>query len=173
MIAFLVVFLYLALPATLIAALMGATEHCRAPGPRRNSIIRTLFLANLALFGSVGYQTYNAIHHPPHSKLTNDGHSNYRQHWQPTAQELKRGKEILQYWKKASNDDRCKMVDDLLLSRLLYGMTKQEVFDALGPPSEPAIDFPYYCLSIGEGGYELLFELKDNRVSDVYLSVAP
>lgn len=173
MIAIIVVFFAIALPITLIAVLMGTPEHCRAPGPRRNSIIRTTFLANLALFSFVGYQTYDAIHHPPHHKLTLDEDVNYRQHSQPTAQELKRGKEILKYWKKASNDDRCKMVDDLLLSRLLYGMTKQEVFDALGPPSEPAIDFPYYCLSIGEGGYELLFELKDNRVSDVYLSVAP
>jgi hypothetical protein len=148
-------------------------KHCKEPGPKRNSVIRMTIMINLAIFSFIGYQIYNSIHYPPHYKLTEDEDMNYRQHKQPSAIELQKGKEILKHWKKASNDDRCKMVDDLLVSRLLYGMTQQEVIEALGPPSEPAIDYPYYCLSVGEGGCELLFELKDNRVSDVYLSVAP
>lgn len=170
MLALLLIYFALALPITLIAVLCGIPEHCRAPGPSRSSTIRIIILANIALFSFIGYQIYNSIHYPPHYKLTEDEDMNYRQHKQPSAIELQKGKEILKHWKKASNDDRCEMVDDLILSRLLYGMTRQELFDALGPPSELA---PYYCLSVGEGGCELHFELKDNRVSDVYLSVAP
>lgn len=173
MIAFLFLYFALALPITLIAVLCGIPEHCRAPGPSRSSTIRITILANIALFSLIGYQIYNSLNYPPHYKLTEDEDMNYRQHRQPTALELQKGKEILKHWKKASNDERCKMVDDLLASRLLYNMTQQEVLAALGPPSEPGNDYPYYCLSTGEGGCELFFELKDNRVSDVFLSVAP
>ena len=158
----------------------------RAPkGTPKRGQKRTL----IALLGSMIFPflalnwAYNAIHYPPHYRLTDDktetNHTYYQPN-QPSSDEVKAGLRALKLWKTASKQERNKLADDLVLSKVLIGKTQKEIVDYMGLPDAfgaihdvgPHIRRTGYYAADGESQCDLIIELNDDgKVSETHLEV--
>jgi len=112
---------------------------------------------------------------------TEDGINHvFRQNREPTAQEREAGLAALRKWKTANRAERNSLADEIVLGRVLIGLSQQEIIGYLGKPDGfgssndvgPNIRLTGYNAQDGESQCDLMIELNDKgKTSDVYLNV--
>ncbi|CAN5607612.1 hypothetical protein BH11CYA1_BH11CYA1_18350 [soil metagenome] len=148
-----------------------------------NLISAKAYLSAIAILVIVGAVVSTQT--PPSSrhKLTKtESGINYhfRQTREPTAEERKAGTVALEKWKSAHRHQKSHFADDIVLSKVLIGMTQKEIVEYMGTPDAfgavrdiaPNIVMSGYDAQNGESQCDLIIELKDHgKTSDVYLDV--
>ncbi|MBX9950611.1 MAG: hypothetical protein K2Y39_15690 [Candidatus Obscuribacterales bacterium] len=104
----------------------------------------------------------------------------FRQNREPTAAEREAGLAALRRWKAADRAERNSLADEIVLGRVLLGLTQKEIISYLGKPDGfgssndvgPNIRLTGYNAQYGESQCDLMIELNDEgKTSDVYLNV--
>lgn len=104
----------------------------------------------------------------------------FRQNREPTAEERKAGMVALKKWKSANKYEKNRMASDIVLSKVLIGLTQLEIVEHMGTPDAfgavddiaPTIRATGYNACDSESQCDLMIELEDNgKTSDVYLDV--
>ncbi|HIA54125.1 MAG TPA: hypothetical protein EYN91_18900 [Candidatus Melainabacteria bacterium] len=112
---------------------------------------------------------------------TEDGINHvFRQNREPTAKEREVGMTALKRWKSANDAERNCLADEIVLGRVLIGLTQREIIGFMGKPDGfgssndigPQIRLTGYNCANGESQCDLMIELNDDgKTSDVYLNV--
>jgi hypothetical protein len=104
----------------------------------------------------------------------------YRQNRESTAEERKAGMVALKKWKSANGYEKNRLASDIVLSKVLIGLTQLEIVEYMGTPDAfgavddiaPNIRATGYNACDRESQCDLMIELnEDGKASDVYLDV--
>lgn len=104
----------------------------------------------------------------------------FRQLREPTKQEHLAGIEGMHRWRSANSSEKSYLADDIVLSKVLLGMTQKEIVVEMGMPDAfaalpdvgPHIRHTGYNAMNHESQCDLLIDLDDNgRAKDAYLDV--
>lgn len=104
----------------------------------------------------------------------------YRQNREPTVEERKAGAVAIRMWKSASRREKSSLANDIVLSKVLIGLTQREIVEYMGTPDAfaaldqigPHIRSTGYNAIFGESQCDLMITLNDDgKASEVYLDV--
>lgn len=104
----------------------------------------------------------------------------FRQNREPTAEERKTGIAALKRWKSANRYEKNRMASDIVLSKVLIGLTQLEIVEYMGTPDAftalheigSHIRHTGYNAMNDESKCDLLIELNDaGKASEVHLDV--
>ncbi|MDQ5935597.1 MAG: hypothetical protein QG574_2903 [Cyanobacteriota bacterium erpe_2018_sw_21hr_WHONDRS-SW48-000092_B_bin.40] len=104
----------------------------------------------------------------------------YRQNRAPTDEERKAGSAAIRRWRSAGGREKSSLANEIVLSKVLIGLTQQEIVEYMGTPDAfgaihdvgPHIRRTGYNAIYGESQCDLIIELNDDgKASEVYLDV--
>jgi hypothetical protein len=104
----------------------------------------------------------------------------FRQNREPTADERKAGLVAIKRWSSASRSEKSCLANDIVLSKVLIGLTQKEIVEYMGSPDAfgavqdigPHIRMTGYNAIYGESQCDLMITLNDDgKASEVYLDV--